>query len=57
MNSCKNYKTDGGDTTVIGGKLVIGNGAVLEGFAANQANSVAVDVPALVADFNAYSAR
>ena len=32
--NCKNYKTDGGDTTVIGGKLVIEEGAQIEGLPA-----------------------
>lgn len=31
MNSCKNYKTDNGDTTVIGGKLKFKTGATVEG--------------------------
>lgn len=30
-HNCKNYKTDGGDTLVIGGKLVIEDGATVQG--------------------------
>lgn len=33
MNSTKNYSTDGGDTLVIGGKIVLEDGAIAEGFA------------------------
>lgn len=29
--TCKNYKTDNGDTLVIGGKLVVKDGATVEG--------------------------
>ncbi len=32
MNSTKNYSTDGGDTLVIGGKIVLEDGAAAEGF-------------------------
>ena len=31
--NCKNYKTDGGNTTIIGGKLKLEEGATLEGMA------------------------
>ena len=56
---CKNYTTDGGNKTVIGGTLVIEDGATVGGLtgtftpAANQAASTAADVAALVTDFNA----
>lgn len=30
-NSTKNYSTDGGDTFIVGGKLVIEDGAEVEG--------------------------
>ena len=59
----KNYSTDGGDTWVIGGKLVIEDGAEVEGLngagqtggaaADNQAASNATAVAALKNDFNA----
>lgn len=41
MNTCKNYKTDGGDTTHIGGVLEFGDGAKVKGFpgAANIADT------------------
>jgi len=54
-NSCKNYKTDNGDTWVVGGKLKVETGAVLEGFpkATNQGVSTASTIAALVTDFNA----
>lgn len=32
MNSTKNYSTDGGDTLVIGGKIVLEDGGKAEGF-------------------------
>lgn len=60
---CKNYTTDGGNKTVIGGKLVFEEGATVEGFpsemtpAANQADSTATDAAGLVADFNALLAK
>ncbi len=56
----KNYNTDGGDTTVIGGKLIIEEGAQVEGLpsgsssaVANQAASTASQVSGLKNDFNA----
>lgn len=55
----KNYTTDGGDKTVIGGSLVFEEGATVERFpggnklAANQIASAATNVAELVADFNA----
>ncbi|UYO64320.1 Head fiber protein [Acetobacterium wieringae] len=51
----KNYTTDGGDKTVIGGTLEIKEGAVLLGLpqAANQADSNASTIAGLVTDFNA----
>ena len=57
MRVVKNYKTDGGNTTVIGGKLVVKEDAVFEGkpfvSADNQAVSTAATVAALTKDFNA----
>lgn len=63
-NTCKNYNTDNGDTTVIGGKLLIKAGATLESedgatlegvnlVAENQSDSTATDVAGLKTDFNA----
>lgn len=51
----KNYKTDGGDRTIIGGVLEFENGAKVKNFpgAANQAASSAADAAGIVADFNA----
>ena len=51
----KNYTTDGGDKTVIGGTLDIKEGAILLGLpqAANQADSTATTIAGLVTDFNA----
>ncbi|MDD3306827.1 head fiber protein [Acetobacterium carbinolicum] len=50
----KNYTTDGGDKTVIGGTLDIKEGAVLLGLpqAAYQADSTATTIAGLVTDFN-----
>lgn len=59
----KNYTEQGGDKTVIGGELSItGQGKLtFEGVkispAAYQADSTAVDVAGLVADFNALLAK
>lgn len=36
MNNCKNYKTDNGDTWVIGGSLKILEGAKIEGLDVNK---------------------
>lgn len=36
MNNCKNYKTDNGDTWVIGGSLKILEGAKVEGLDVNK---------------------
>lgn len=54
----KNYAEQGGDKWVIGGTLEIKEGASVTGLpaaevpqAANQADSVATDVPTLVSDF------
>lgn len=59
MATSKNYKTDGGDTWVIGGKLVIEKDAKVEGFPSAkvpqldaQAPSEATDVETLKGDFN-----
>ena len=51
----KNYSTDGGDTLVIGGKLVFEDGAEIRNFpgAANQAASTATNAAGIVEDFNA----
>lgn len=38
MHNCKNYRTDGGDTTVIGGKVVFEEGAKIEGAIAPAVN-------------------
>ena len=66
--NCKNYMTDGGDTLVIGGALVVQNGAMVVGLpiefatvnstgviyqAENQRASTATDVATLVNDLNA----
>ena len=62
----KNYTEQGGDITHIGGKLVIEEGASVEGLpssgdsftpAANQADSEATTIEALKEDFNALLAR
>ena len=67
-HNCKNYMTDGGDTMVIGGALVIENSAMVIGLpleaattkttgvmyqAGNQSISTATDVATLVNDLNA----
>ncbi len=67
-HNCKNYMTDGGDTMVIGGALVIENSAMVIGLplevattnttgvmyqAGNQSISTAADVATLVNDLNA----
>jgi len=67
-HNCKNYMTDGGDTLVIGGALVVQNGAMVVGLpiefatvnstgviyqAENQRASTATDVATLVNDLNA----
>ncbi len=57
----KNYTADGGDTLVIGGKLIVEEGAQVEGLlssgafgaAVNQALSTASQVSGLKNDFNA----
>lgn len=61
----KNYRTDGGNRTVIGGILEFKNGAEVLNFpseatitpAETQADSTASDVAGLVADFNALLAK
>ena len=60
----KNYAEQGGDKWVIGGTLEIREGASVTGLpaaevpqAANQADSVATDVPTLVSDFNGLLAK
>ena len=68
QHNCKNYMTDGGDTLVIGGALVIENSAMVIGLpievattnttgvmyqAGNQSISTATDVATLVNDLNA----
>ena len=59
MYNAKNYTEQGGDVTHIGGKLVIEEGAQVEGLpsptitkAANQAASEASTIAALKEDFN-----
>ena len=60
----KNYAEQGGDKWLIGGTLEIKEGASVTGLpaaevpqAANQADSVATDVPTLVSDFNGLLAK
>ena len=60
----KNYAEQGGDKWVIGGTLEIKEGASVTGLpaaevpqAADQADSVATDVPTLVSDFNGLLAK
>ena len=60
----KNYAEQGGDKWVIGGTLEIKEGASVTGLpaaevpqAANQADSVATDVPTLVSEFNGLLAK
>lgn len=60
----KNYAEQGGDKWVIGGTLEIKESASVTGLpaaevpqAANQADSVATDVPTLVSDFNGLLAK
>lgn len=60
----KNYAEQGGDKWVIGGTLEIKEGASVTGLpaaevpqAANQADSVATEVAALVTDFNGLLAK
>ena len=61
----KNYRTDGGNRTVIGGILEFKNGAQVLNFpgdavitpAEAQADSTATDVAGLVTDFNALLAK
>ncbi|MDE8725930.1 head fiber protein [Ruminococcus bromii] len=60
----KNYAEQGGDKWVIGGTLEIKEGASVTGLpaaevpqVANQADSVATDVPTLVSDFNGLLAK
>lgn len=64
--NAKNYTEQGGDVTHIGGKLVIEEGASVEGLpfpsgsitpAANQADSEATTIEALKEDFNALLAK
>ena len=60
MSNVKNYTEQGGEKTVIGGTLEIAEGGQVLGLftpAAFQADSVAADVPALVADFNTLLAK
>lgn len=53
--NAKNYTEQGGDKTVIGGTLVIEEGATVTGYplAEHQADSEATTVAALKEDFNA----
>ena len=64
MRNCKNYRTDGGNTWVVGGTLKIEAGAKVEGLPASsfsqidkQANSTATDVAGVVTDFNSLLAK
>lgn len=55
----KNYTEQGGEKTVIGGKLEVLPGALVTGLpvAENQADSTATDAAGLVTDFNALLAK
>lgn len=57
----KNYTEQGGDVTHIGGKLIIEEGASVEGLfstpAENQSDSEATTVVALKEDFNTLLAK
>ena len=44
----KNYTTDGGDTTVIGGKLVFEEGASVEGLPSSGVPTATADTPGIV---------
>lgn len=62
LHTCKNYKADGGDTLVIGGKLIVKPGAVVEGLGAgqkaeNQPESTSTTVATLRSDLNALLAK
>ena len=59
MSNVKNYTEQGGEKTVIGGSLIIEEGATVEGLpsAVAQADSVASTIAALVIDFNALLAK
>ena len=59
MSNVKNYTEQGGEKTVIGGSLIIEEGATVEGLpsADAQADSVASTIAALVIDFNALLAK
>lgn len=59
--NAKNYTEQGSEVTHIGGKLIIEDGATVEGLlstpAENQADSEATTVAALKEDFNALLAK
>ena len=64
--SAKNYTEPGGEVTHIGGKLIIEEGASVEGFPSsgvetpvmeNQSNSEATTIAGLKEDFNALLAK
>ena len=59
MSNVKNYTEQGGEKTVIGGSLVIEDGATVEGLpsAEAQADSTASTIAGLVVDFNALLAK
>ncbi|GHU75211.1 hypothetical protein FACS1894188_05560 [Clostridia bacterium] len=67
MYTTKNYSTDGGDTLVIGGKLIIEETAEVTGLGGGnapaapvaefQTDSTAEDTARLAADFNALLAK
>lgn len=50
-NSTKNYSTDGGDTLVVGGKLVIEDGAEVEGLEGAGGSTAWADVTGKPATF------
>ena len=52
-HNCKNYKTDGGNTLVIGGKLVIEEGATVQGLPQGVAVANAAGAAPTAAEFKA----
>ena len=46
MHTCKNYKTDNGDTWVIGGKLEVLEGATVSGVVPSATEVEAIETPA-----------
>lgn len=56
MYNSKNYSTDGGDTLVIGGKLVVGEGAEVSGIGKTMPNIPETDANTVSALREAYNA-